>query len=125
MEQVTLKQQAAQAVIDYLKQNLVSGSVLGVGSGSTVNEFIKLLPQIIQDTTIVSSSKLTSNLIQDNNLAIENLNAVTYIDYYVDGADEIDAKLNMIKGGGGALTAEKAGGVQELMFALWNHNRHI
>lgn len=107
MEKNTLKQQASQDAIEYLQNSLQSGAVLGVGTGSTVNEFIKLLPQIKHDITIVSSSHQTSTLLKKNNLAVEDLNTVTHIDYYVDGADEIDADLNMVKGGGGAMTGEK------------------
>ena len=107
MGQNTLKQQASQDVIEYLQNSLQSGAVLGVGTGSTVNEFIKLLPQIKHDITIVSSSHQTSTLLKKNNLAVEDLNTVTHIDYYVDGTDEIDPDLNMLKGGGGAMTGEK------------------
>ena len=107
MEKNTLKQQASQDVIEYLQNSLKSGAILGVGTGSTVNEFIKLLPQIKQDITIVSSSQQTSALLKKQNLVVEDLNTVTHIDYYVDGADEIDADLNMVKGGGGAMTGEK------------------
>ena len=102
-----LKKRAAIAAIEYLNDKLTQGNVLGIGTGSTVNELIKLLPQLNQEVTLVSSSQQTTMLLQDNKLSVENLNNVTHIDYYIDGSDEIDSQFNMIKGGGGALTQEK------------------
>ena len=88
--------------------SVVQGSVLGVGTGSTVNAFIDALanhgPTI---AAAVSSSNETTKRLGHHGIPVVDLNAVGRMDLYVDGADEADAQLNLIKGGGGALTREK------------------
>jgi ribose 5-phosphate isomerase A len=101
-----LKRAAAQEIVTYLTPLITSETVLGVGTGSSVNQFINLLPQL-DAATLVSSSQATTELLGKLNLAVEDLNSVVGIDYYIDGADEVDSNLCMIKGGGGALTSEK------------------
>ncbi len=99
-----LKQRVARAAIDHL----VPGTVVGVGSGSTVNCFIRELGRVRDRVPgAVSSSERSSALLREQGIAVLDLNEVAGIDVYVDGADEIDARLRMIKGGGGALTREK------------------
>ena len=88
--------------------SVVEGSVLGVGTGSTVNAFIDALAEhgpVI--AAAVSSSNATTERLGRYGIPVVDLNAVGRMDLYVDGADEADAKLNLIKGGGGALTREK------------------
>jgi len=104
MDQNTLKQQAAQAAIAYVPED----SIVGVGTGSTVNFFIDELARIkgrIQGA--VSSSEASSQRMKAANIRVFDLNNTGDLDVYVDGADEITEHLAMIKGGGGALTREK------------------
>ena len=84
------------------------GSVIGVGTGSTVNCFIDALaamPQRIQ--AAVSSSEQSSERLRRHGIEVVDANSVTALSVYIDGADEIDPAGNMIKGGGAALTREK------------------
>ena len=96
------KQAAAKAALSYIED----GMILGVGTGSTVNCLIELLADV-RLKGAVSSSKVTEDKLRALGIEIFDLNAVGELDLYIDGADEIDAQGNMIKGGGGALTREK------------------
>ena len=96
------KQAAAKAALSHID----SGIILGVGTGSTVNCLIELLPQV-RIKGAVASSEVTENQLRKLGIEIFDLNQVGSLDLYIDGADEIDAHGNMIKGGGGALTREK------------------
>lgn len=103
-----LKQQAAQAAIDHVVPQLQPEDILGVGTGSTVDLFIDLLAAHRGSfRAAVSSSERSTRRLQAAGIEVLDLNAVPGMTWYVDGADEIDAELNMIKGGGGALTREK------------------
>lgn len=99
------KRHAAAAAIEYL----VPGQVLGVGSGSTVDRFIDLLAgersQLIP--AAVSSSEATTARLREIGIDVVDLNEVAGYPVYVDGADEFDPSLALIKGGGAALTGEK------------------
>jgi len=95
---------AAQASLEYIHD----GAVLGVGTGSTVNELIDLLPSIrdrIQ--ALVSSSSATTSRLEALGFEVSLLNRVGDVDVYIDGADEANKHSQLIKGGGGALTREK------------------
>jgi len=95
---------AMQRIIDEKKEKLI----LGVGTGSTVNLLIDLLPQISDRIkACVASSKDTEKRLLANHLEVIDLNDTDVIDLYIDGADEINKYCEMIKGGGGALTREK------------------
>lgn len=96
------KQAAAKAALSHID----SGIILGVGTGSTVNCLIELLPQV-RIKGAVASSEVTEDQLRKLGIEIFDLNQVGSLDLYIDGADEIDAHGNMIKGGGGALTREK------------------
>ncbi len=96
------KQAAAKAALAYIQD----GMVLGVGTGSTVNCLIELLPQV-ELKGAVASSQVTEDKLKALGIEIYDLNSVGTLDLYIDGADEIDGAGNMIKGGGGALTREK------------------
>ncbi|BAC24648.1 rpiA [Wigglesworthia glossinidia endosymbiont of Glossina brevipalpis] len=99
-----LKKQAAWAAIKYIKP----GDIVGVGSGSTAEYFIDALGSIknlIKGT--VSSSRISSSKLKDLNIPLFDLNEVSLLNIYVDGADEINQKKHMIKGKGAALTREK------------------
>ena len=98
------KRSAAEAALEFIEP----GVVLGVGTGSTVNFLIDLLPGIKDRIDrLVSSSKATTALLEQHGFNISTLNEVGDVDVYVDGADEATKRLHLIKGGGGALTREK------------------
>ena len=108
MTQDELKQAVAQAAADYVAANAPAGSIIGVGTGSTANFFIDALaPLKDKYKGAVASSEATRQRLERHGITVFDLNEVENIPVYVDGADEIDAGLNMIKGGGGALTREK------------------
>jgi ribose 5-phosphate isomerase A len=98
------KRNAAKASLEFIEP----GTVLGVGTGSTVNELIAILPTV-QDKIdkLVSSSKTSTELLQQNGFEVSTLNEVGEVDLYIDGADEVNKRMHLIKGGGGALTREK------------------
>ncbi len=99
------KRNAAEAAVDYVKAD----SIIGVGTGSTVNHFIDLLAAKMADrvTAAVSSSDASSDRLREHGIRVVDLNEVGKLDLYVDGADESNRQLHLIKGGGGALTREK------------------
>jgi len=108
MTQDELKQAVAQAAADYVAATAPAGSIIGVGTGSTANFFIDALaPLKDKYKGAVASSEATRIRLESHGITVFDLNDVDDIPVYVDGADEIDAGLNMIKGGGGALTREK------------------
>jgi ribose 5-phosphate isomerase A len=104
MTQDELKQAVARAAIDYV----VAGEIVGVGTGSTANFFIDELAKIKQSIPgAVASSEATAARLRSHGIAVLDLNDVTSMPVYIDGADEIDGSGAMIKGGGAALTREK------------------
>ena len=117
MTQDELKQRVAAAAIHYVMQ-APAGSVIGVGSGSTANLFIDELAKIRHHIKgAVASSVNTAKRLEGHGITVFDLNDVSHIPVYVDGADEINARMHMIKGGGGALTREKivAGASQQFI----------
>lgn len=99
-----LKQQAAEAALKYVTE----GTIVGVGTGSTVNFFIDALATMKHDIEgAVSSSEASTARLKAHGIEVMELNHVSNIPVYVDGADELDKHLRMVKGGGGALTREK------------------
>ncbi len=108
LTQQKLKYNAAEAAVQDLLPLLGPDVILGVGTGSTVDVFIDLLaPHKALFKAAVSSSERSSARMQALGIPVVDLNQVTSMPVYVDGADEIDHAMNMIKGGGGALTREK------------------
>lgn len=104
MMQEQLKRAVAEAALAYVEK----GEILGVGTGSTANFFIDALASIKQHIpAAVASSKATAERLQKMGIEVMDLNSVDSLSVYVDGADEINSYLHMIKGGGGALTREK------------------
>lgn len=98
------KQRAAEAALKYIEED----TVIGVGTGSTVNFFIDaLVARKLRIRGAVSSSNASTERLRGHGIEIFDLNAVGDIDVYVDGADEADRHLRLIKGGGAALTREK------------------
>ncbi len=103
MNQDAMKRQAAEAALAH-----VEGGVIGVGTGSTVNHFIDALAAIKgRIDGAVSSSEASTQRLKAHGIPVYDLNAVGELALYVDGADESNKQLQLIKGGGGALTREK------------------
>ena len=99
-----LKAKVALAAIEYIEDNMI----VGVGTGSTVNYFIKELARIKHRIdACVASSKATELLLRELKIPVVELNVVNDLAIYIDGADEVNKWHQMIKGGGGALTREK------------------
>lgn len=108
MSQDKLKQAAAEAAVSFIIPHLEKRSIIGIGTGSTVNYFIDLLAKYKLDFDgVVASSELSASRLKQLGVAVYDLNSVTNLEFYIDGADEVNRYLEMIKGGGGALTREK------------------
>lgn len=104
MDQNAKKQAVAKAAIEYVE----NGSIVGVGTGSTVNFFIEELGKIKNNIEgAVSSSDASTKLLEALGIEVFALNDVSNISVYIDGADEVTEHKHMIKGGGAALTREK------------------
>ena len=108
MNQDELKQAVAEAALAYVEPKLYDDTVLGIGTGSTANLFIDNLGAIsgLINAT-VASSEASAERLRGHGIPVYDLNAVDQVDFYVDGADESNAALQLIKGGGAALTREK------------------
>jgi ribose 5-phosphate isomerase A len=103
MNQDELKRRVAEAALQYAREG-----VIGVGSGSTVNAFIDLLPKIKgRIEGAVAASEASAERLKKHGIRVFDLNTVNDLQVYVDGADEVTEHLHMVKGGGGALTREK------------------
>jgi ribose 5-phosphate isomerase A len=104
MSQDELKKQVAAEAL----KHVVDGAVVGVGSGSTVNHFIDALAAIKgRIEGAVAASEASAERLKKHGIRVFDLNSVNELPVYVDGADEVTEHLQMIKGGGGALTREK------------------
>lgn len=104
MNQDQLKRLVGEAALDHVQPD----SIIGVGTGSTVNCFIEaLINSGIRIEAAVSSSEATTALLRAGGIQVVDLNQTGGLDVYIDGADEFDAHRRLIKGGGGALTREK------------------
>ena len=104
MTQDEMKKNAAWAALEYIPRH----TVVGVGTGSTVNHFIDALASIKDEIKgAVSSSEQSTSKLKALGIPVLDLNDVDSFSVYVDGADEINAAKHMIKGGGAALTREK------------------
>jgi len=108
MTQDELKQAVAKAAVDYIAPKLERSSIVGVGTGSTANFFIDFLAQYKDAFDgAVASSEATAERLKKHGIEVYDLNSVSEMEFYVDGADETNANLELIKGGGAALTREK------------------
>jgi len=104
MTQDEMKKEAGWAALKYVEK----GSIVGVGTGSTVNHFIDALGTIKEEIKgAVSSSEASTQRLKELEIEVFDCNEVAGLDIYVDGADEINANREMSKGGGAALTREK------------------
>jgi len=103
----TLKRQAAAEALKFVEP----GMVLGLGTGSTASAFIELLAERLKtedlDLTCVATSEQTKRFAEERGIRIADFNTIADVDLTIDGADEIDPQLNLLKGGGGALLREK------------------
>ena len=107
-DQENLKRQSAAKALDIILPKLYEDSIIGIGTGSTVDLFIEMLAEknpVFK--AAVSSSERSSKLLEQKGIEVSLLNDVGGPDIYIDGADEYDDKKQLIKGGGGALTREK------------------
>jgi ribose 5-phosphate isomerase A len=108
MNQDQLKQRVATSALELIKPQLDRDTVLGIGTGSTVNFLIDQLGEVrnLFDGA-VASSEATAERLQKQGIPVYDLNAITRLPFYLDGADECNEQLQLIKGGGAALTREK------------------
>ncbi len=103
-----LKKAVAQTAVDYVLPRLKDDIVIGIGTGSTANFFIDLLAEHKHKiTAAVASSEASAQRLRQHGITVKDLNSVGEVAIYVDGADECKDRLELIKGGGGALTREK------------------
>lgn len=104
MTQDELKKASAVKALEFIEKD----TIVGVGTGSTVNHFIDALATIKNDIAgAVSSSEESTKRLQSHGIEVFDLNSIDVLDVYIDGADEITQHMSMIKGGGAALTREK------------------
>jgi len=108
MTQDELKQAVARAAFERIQHHLHEGSVIGIGTGSTANIFIDCLAEAKHlITSTVASSEETANRLKEHGIPVYDLYSVDEVTVYIDGADEANEYLQLIKGGGAALTREK------------------
>jgi ribose 5-phosphate isomerase A len=108
MDQNELKKAVAQAAANYVRSRLDDRTVIGVGTGSTANYFIECLAAFKHNiSATVASSVETARRLKALQITVIDLNSAPEVSIYVDGADEANSYLHLIKGGGGALTREK------------------
>lgn len=108
MTQDELKQAVAKAAFDYVESKLEDDTIIGVGTGSTANYFIDELGKIAHRINgTVASSEESARRLKEHGIPVFDLNSSGVLEIYVDGADESNDHLQLIKGGGAALTREK------------------
>lgn len=108
MNQDAMKNAVAEAALEEIRGNLHKDTVLGIGTGSTANCFIdRLRPLAGEFAGAVASSEATAKRLRALGIEVMDLNQVDELPYYVDGADEANEDLALVKGGGAALTREK------------------
>ena len=108
MPQDELKKAVAKAAIDYIAPRLDSDSVIGVGTGSAASCFTDMRAERKTEFDgAVASAEATAERLKSHGIPVYDLNSVSGLEFYVDGADETNERLELIKGGGAALTREK------------------
>ena len=108
MTQDELKSAVALEALNLIKDKLDSDSIIGIGTGSTANFFIDHLASIKHTFDgAVASSEASAERLKAHGIPVYELNGVQSLDFYIDGADECNDRLELVKGGGGALTREK------------------
>ena len=123
MDQNAKKQAVAKAAIEYVERD----SIVGVGTGSTVNFFIEELGKIKNDIEgAVSSSEASTAKLEALGIEVFELNDVSNLSVYIDGADEVTEHKHMIKGGGAALTREKiVAGVAKTFVCIVDDSKRV
>ena len=118
-----LKEAAARAAIDMIQGE----ELIGVGTGSTANAFIDLLPTLVGTLQgAVASSEQTATRLQAIGVEVMDLNMTGTLPVYIDGADEANSELQLIKGGGGALTREKVvAAASERFICIVDHSKKV
>ena len=108
MDQDQLKSAVAKAALEYIQPKLDNDSIIGIGTGSTANFFIDHLAKIkhLFDGAVASSEASAARL-ESHGIPVYSLDSIKEMEFYIDGADETNAHLQLVKGGGGALTREK------------------
>ncbi len=108
MTQDELKQAVAQAALEYILPQLEQDMVIGIGTGSTANCFIDALATVKDRFNgAVASSEASAERLKQHGIPVYDLNEVNELRFYIDGADESNHHMHLIKGGGAALTREK------------------
>ena len=108
MNQNEMKQAVAKAALEEIRDQLKKDSIIGVGTGSTANFFIDELAKLKYDFEgAVASSEASAERLKAQGIRVVDLNSAGRLPFYIDGADEVNGRLQMIKGGGAALTREK------------------
>ena len=108
MNQDQLKKATAEAALQYILPHLEKDMVIGIGTGSTARFFIDALAEYKDDFDgCVSSSEASTEQLKSHGIPVYDLNTVSDLRFYIDGADETNEHLHLIKGGGAALTREK------------------
>ena len=108
MNQDQLKSDVAKAALKYIQPKLDNDSIIGIGTGSTANFFIDHLAEIKhQFDGAVASSEASAARLKAHGIPVYELGTIDEMEFYIDGADDTNAHLELIKGGGGALTREK------------------
>ncbi len=119
------KQAAARAALDYVED----GMRLGIGTGSTAEAFVRLLAERVRaglSITGVATSERTAGLCGELGIALRSLDELPRLDLTIDGADELDDALNLIKGGGGALLREKiVAGASDRLIIIADAGKHV
>lgn len=122
-----LKQQVAASAIDYCMSKLQESDILGIGTGSTANFFIDLLGEHKHRfAATVASSEASAQRLEAQGIQVLDLREVDRIAIYVDGADEVNANKEMIKGGGAALTREKiVSAASDTFVCIVDNSKHV
>lgn len=108
MNQNEMKQAVAKAALEEIRGKLEKDSIIGIGTGSTANFFIDELAKLKYDFEgAVASSEASAERLKAHGIRVLDLNSSGRLPFYIDGADEVNGRLQMIKGGGAALTREK------------------
>ncbi len=108
MNQNEMKQAVAKAALEEIRGKLEKDSIIGIGTGSTANFFIDELAKLKYDFEgAVASSEASAERLKAQGIRVVDLNSAGRLPFYIDGADEVNGRLQMIKGGGAALTREK------------------
>lgn len=127
MTQNDLKSEVALAALKHIEPMLEKHTILGVGTGSTANYFIDHLAEKkhLFDGA-VASSEATAHRLAQHDIPVYELNSISTLDFYIDGADECNDRLELIKGGGGALTREKiVAAVAKTFLCIVDHSKQV